>query len=249
MCNAQEPPPCEPQAALFLDLDGTLIEIAARPDRVRVPAMLPQLLDRLSRVRGGALAVVSGRSIADIDRLLAPWHGAAAGLHGGERRRADGTLARTRDARAARALQRLRPRLNALAAALPGVLIEDKGATLALHCRAAPKREAALREAARAVALEFAPALALLEGKMVFEFRSPAASKGSAIAAFMDDPPFRGRMPVFIGDDQTDEDGFREIGRRGGLAVRVGTLCDSAARFALPSVTAVRAWLAACPSG
>ena len=248
MCNAQEPPERDPRAALFLDLDGTLIEIAARPDQVRVPSGLAALLERLSQAHDGALAIVSGRALADIDRLLAPWQGAAAGLHGSERRYADGRVERTVDARAASALARLRPRLAELAAA-PSVFVEDKGAGLAVHYRAAPEREAMLRAGSRALAAEFAPALRLLDGKMVFEFRPASASKAGAIAAFLAEPPFRGRRPVFLGDDATDEDGFLEVGRRGGVAIRVGGRGDSAAHFTLPSVRATLAWLAAGRSG
>jgi trehalose 6-phosphate phosphatase len=249
MCNAQEPPECDPRAALFLDLDGTLVEIAPRPDRVCVPAGLPRLLDGLARGRDGALAVVSGRMLADMDRLLAPWQGAAAGLHGAERRRADGTIDRTLEEGAARALAWLRPRLLRLAAGAPGVFVEDKAAALALHYRAAPAREAALREAACALAAECGPALRLLDGKMVLEFGPAAASKGTAIAAFLGETPFRGKRPVFLGDDKTDEDGFAEVNRRGGLSVRIGPPADSAARFALPSVAAALAWLAPGRSG
>ena len=249
MCDAQEPPERDPRAALFLDLDGTLIEIAARPDQVRVPPDLPALIERLSQAHDGALAVVSGRTLADLDRLLAPWQGAAAGLHGGERRRADGRVERAADAPAASAIARLRPRLAALAGPAPGVFIEDKGAALAVHYRVAPEREGALRAAARALAAEFAPALRLLDGRMVFEFRPASASKAGAIAAFLAEPPFRGRRPVFLGDDATDEDGFLEVGRRGGMAIRVGGLGDSAAHFTLPSVRAALAWLAAGRSG
>lgn len=249
MCNAQEAPRCEPRAALFLDLDGTLIEIAARPELVRVPADLPGLLARLAGGRAGALAVVSGRALADIDRLLAPWQGAAAGLHGAERRRANGTIERTADPGAAAALARLRPILEAVAAEAPGVFVEDKGAALALHYRAAPGRAAALCAAARDLAVQSAAALRLVEGKMVLEFRPASASKGTAIAAFLGEPPFRGRAPVFLGDDATDEDGFAEVNRRGGLAIRVGPPGGSAACFALPSVAAALSWLAAGRSG
>jgi trehalose 6-phosphate phosphatase len=245
MCNAQEPPECDREDALFLDLDGTLVEIAARPDRVRVPACLPTLLERLARQREGALAVVSGRPLADIDRLLAPWQGAAAGQHGGERRLANGTVDRTVDARSAQALDRLRPRLAALAAGAAGVFVEDKGAALAVHYRAAPEREAELCGGTRSLAAEFADALRLVEGKMVFEFHPASSTKGTAIAAFLDEPPFAGRRPIFVGDDATDEDGFAEVDRRGGLAIRVGSLGGSAARFALPSVAAVLCWLSA----
>lgn len=249
MCNAQEPPECDPRGALFLDLDGTLLEIAARPEAVRVPAGLPRLLNDLGGRREGALALVSGRVLADIDRLLAPWQGAAAGLHGAERRRADGTIERILEDGAARALARLRPRLLRLAGAMPGVFLEDKAAALALHYRAAPAREESLRAATRRLAAECAPALRLLDGKMVLEFRPASTTKGTAIAAFLGEAPFRGKRPVFLGDDASDEDGFAEVNRRGGLSVRIGPPADSAARFALPSVAAALAWLAPGRSG
>src|SRR5690348_5596096 len=134
-------PPLDPQSALFLDVDGTLLEIAPRPELVRVPDGLPALIIRLSAQRDGALALVSGRPLTQLDRLFAPWQGAAAGLHGLERRRADGVLERVLDRASAAALERLRPKLAALAAKGTGLTLEDKGGTLALHYRGAPQHE------------------------------------------------------------------------------------------------------------
>src|SRR5215203_3528894 len=163
------PPALDPEAALFLDMDGTLLEIAPRPELVRVPQPLPVLLHRLAQQRSGALAVVSGRRIADIDRLLRPWQGAAAGMHGAERRRADGTLLASGDSpadrEAAAALDRLRPALRQFARGAPGVLLEDKGRTVALHYREAPQRGAKIRGLAERLVGGEAGRLRLIAGK------------------------------------------------------------------------------------
>jgi trehalose 6-phosphate phosphatase len=242
---AESPPPLDPRSALFLDVDGTLLEIAPRPELVHVPAGLPALMIRRSAEREGALALISGRPLAQLDRLFQPWQGATAGLHGLERRRADGILDCVIDLDSAKALDRLRPKLAALAADGTGLMLEDKGGTLALHYRAAPQREPEIFAVVEALHCEIASVLRLITGKMVVEFQPRSADKGRAIAAFLAEPPFLGRRPVFVGDDTTDEDGFAEIRRRGGVAVRVG-LFDGAttANYRLPTVEAVLAWLA-----
>ncbi len=242
-------PPLDALSALFLDVDGTLLEIAPRPELVRVPKGLAPLIIRLSAEREGALALISGRPLAQLDRLFQPWHGAAAGLHGLERRRADGMLDRVIDGDSAAAFDRVRPKLAALARDGTGLTLEDKGMTLAFHYRAAPQREPEIRVVVEALHREFASALRLIPGKMVFEFQPRSADKGRAIAAFLAEPPFLGRRAVFVGDDTTDEDGFAEIRRRGGIAVRVGP-CGSttAANYRLPTVEAVIAWLASSDS-
>jgi trehalose 6-phosphate phosphatase len=239
------PPPVDPLSALFLDVDGTLLDIAPCPELVRVPDDLPSLLIRLSAAREGALALISGRPLAQLDRLFRPWQGAAAGLHGLERRRADGVLDWVVDGDSADALDRLRPKLAALAADGTGLTLEDKGGTLALHYRAAPQRESEVRAVVEAHLHEIGPVLRLISGKMVVELQPRSADKGRAIAAFLAERPFVGRRPFFVGDDTTDEDGFAEIRRRGGIAVRVGPFDDpTAANYRLPSVEAVLAWLA-----
>lgn len=237
------------QAALFLDVDGTLLELAPRPELVAMPPGLPALLDCLGRERGGALALVSGRRLADLDRLFAPWHGAAAGLHGAERRRQDGSLvpsaAGPADLAAAAALDRLRPTLIEAAGRWPGVWLEDKGPTLALHYRAAPEKAAEIGDFAAGLARRTGDCLRLIAGNMVVELQPRHYGKGGAIAAFMAEPPFGGRVAVFLGDDTTDEDGFAEVNRRGGVSIRVGAPAPAtAAVFTLPSVSAALAWLA-----
>ena len=244
------PPPLDRDSALFIDLDGTLVEIALRPELVRVPPGLPALLGRLGRQRDGALALISGRRLADLDRLLPPWRGAAAGLHGAERRRADGKLVECEetaaDRAAAAALDRLRPHLAELAGACPGAWLEDKGRTVALHYRAARRQGPALRDAVLQLAERESDTLRLIAGKMVVELQPRHRDKGAVIAAFLAETPFRGRRPVFLGDDVTDEDGFAEVNRRGGLSVRVGRpSARSASVHSLASVAAVQDWLAA----
>jgi trehalose 6-phosphate phosphatase len=260
MCAVQNhrapcrPPRLAPDAALFIDVDGTLLEIAPQPELVRVPQRLPALLQRLARQRGGALALVSGRPIADLDRLLWPWHGAAAGLHGAERRRPDGSFGvagdNPADRRAAASLARLRPRLLALAADAPGLRLEDKGRALALHYRAAPERAGEVRAAAERAVREAGDCLRLIAGKMVIELQPRHIGKDRAVAAFLAEPPFFGRIPVFLGDDTTDEDGFAEVNRRGGVSIRIGEPgSPTAAVYALPSVAAALDWLVAADCG
>jgi len=248
------PPPLDRDAALLIDVDGTLLEIAPHPDQVEVPPGLPRLLERLAGERDGALALISGRPIADLERLFHPWHGAAAGLHGIERRRPDGSrvdsIAGPADQAAAAALDRLRPELQSLERRQPGVWLEDKGRTLALHYRAAPEAGPEIRERAERLLRERGEGLRLIPGKMVVEFQPRHHGKGGAIAAFMAEPPFRGRVPVFLGDDTTDEEGFAAVNRRGGLSIRVGApLATSAAACTLPSVTAALDWLAGTRAG
>ena len=248
------PPPLDRDAALLIDVDGTLLEIAPHPDRVEVPPGLPRLLERLAGQRDGALALISGRPIADLDLLFQPWRGAAAGLHGIERRRPDGSRADSEataaDAAAATALDRLRPELQVLMRQRPGVWLEDKGRTLALHYRAVPEAEAEIRARAEQLLREHGNALRLIPGKMVVEFQPRHHGKGGAIAALMAEPPFRARVPVFLGDDTTDEEGFAEVNRRDGLSIRVGApLAGTAAACRLPSVTAALDWLAGTPTG
>jgi len=243
------PPQRDPRSALFLDVDGTLLDIAERPELVKVPPSLPPLLDRLAQEHHGAVAVVSGRRIEDIDRLFIPWQGAAAGLHGGERRRLDGTVIPAADSEeelAARAaLDRLRPLIAQFAATAPGVWVEDKGSTLAMHYRAAPQHDAEILDLARQGLDDAHGALRMIAGKMVVELQPRQFGKGGAVAAFLDEHPFQGRQPVFLGDDVTDEDGFAEVNKRGGLSIRVGPPAPpTAAAYELPTVAAALAWLA-----
>jgi len=234
------PPPLHRDQALFLDFDGTLVDLAAAPDLVRVTAELPNLLQALSQLLDGALALVSGRPLDELDRLLAPFAGASAGQHGLERRHSDGRVLRCL---LHPALVRVRPLLAHFAERHRGLMLEDKGGSLALHYRQAPSLEAACRGFVRRAVLGGGGALKALDGKMVVELLPESGGKGGAIEAFMAELPFRGRAPIFVGDDSGDEEGFAMVDRRSGISVHVGA-GTTAARHRLADVAAVLNWLA-----
>lgn len=225
--------------ALFLDVDGSLLEFAASPSGVRVPPALIGLLQRLRDALDGALALVSGRGIDDLDRLFAPLRLPAAGVHGCELRAADGARRALELDRALAA--RLHARARELAAALPGVRLEPKPAAVALHYRHAPALAAQVHEGAARIAAAL-PGIALQPGAMVCELKPAGADKGRAVEALRAAPPFRDRTPVFVGDDLTDEHAFATVNRADGLSVLVGAR-PSAARYALPAPADVHAWL------
>ncbi len=228
--------------ALFFDVDGTLVAIEQEPDAVVVSTELRDTLRKLIERTDGAVALVSGRSIEQLDRLFAPLEFSASGLHGLERRLLPGDTVRLSPAQGR--LNVARRRLRAFAEAHPGTFVEDKGLTLALHYRMAPEhREAAARMVGMLVD-DGPDGLALLEGKMVFELKPPGYDKGRAIAAFMQDPPFRGRCPIFAGDDVTDEAGFLAINAMNGISIKVGDDGrPTSATHRLETVDAMVAWL------
>ncbi len=213
-------------------MDGTLLDIAPTPDAVRVEDSLKELLAVTRDALRGALALVSGRTIATLDALFAPHTWPAAGLHGIERRDAMGSVHLA--APDAPSLDFARQALAVLAAATPGVLLEDKGRTLALHYRAVPERAAELRREVRAVAGRLGDQYHVLEGNRVLELKPAAATKADAIRAFMGEAPFAGRWPIFIGDDLTDLDGFAAVERAGGMSVAVGDRVQAQVRVASP---------------
>ena len=224
--------------ALFLDFDNTLVDLAPRPESVLVPPGLITSLQRLQLAADGALAIVSGRPLEQVDHFLAPLRLAAAGVHGVERRSGDGRLTQL----SVPSIERLLARLNPLVAQHAGLLLEVKRGALALHYRRAPELEQACVQAMTA-ALQQEAGFTLLRGKMVVEAKAADADKGSAIAAFMQEPPFVGRRPVFIGDDITDEAGFAWVQSAGGLGIKVGP-GDSQAHARIASAAAVRTMLA-----
>jgi trehalose 6-phosphate phosphatase len=233
-------PRLDTRCALFVDVDGTLLHIAERPQDVRVDDALIGLLERLQEELEGALALISGRPVRELDALLAPLVLPCAGQHGVERRDARGEMHTYADAVPPAAANQL----SAFAAAHPGVVFEDKGASLAMHYRLAPNLEGALRAAMQDLAAALGSSLQMLEGKMVIELKPPGLDKGVAVAQFMSEPPFRGRFPVFAGDDVTDESGFAEVNRLGGCSVKVGD-GDSCARVRVRDVASILQWLAA----
>lgn len=234
-----QPPPIDRQWALFLDVDGTLLDFAPHPDAVRVPGRLPGLLLALHQRLGGALALISGRPLAALDALLAPARLPAAGLHGLELRTGTREIAPPPPPDD---FDQVLADARALVARRPGSVVEDKGSSIGLHWRDAPIHAAALRRFAE-TALQRLPGYRLQHGNQVVELRPPGADKGDAIAALAQEPPFRGRHPAFVGDDLTDEHGFDVVNARGGTSVLVGARAPSAAGYGLTDTTAVLAWL------
>lgn len=203
--------------ALFLDFDGTLADLAAQPQDVRIEPGLVELLGRLHEQLDGALAIVTGRPVDDIDRFLAPLRLPVAGIHGAQGRQPDGR----RWQLAAPALAPVEAAARALQAEHPGLQLERKAVALALHYRHAPEAADACRQRlAELVAAQ--PGLELLHGKCVFEVKPAGVHKGHAIERFLAERPFAGREPAFAGDDLTDEAGFETVLRLGGQACKVG---------------------------
>lgn len=238
--GASEGPPLPGNVALFLDIDGTLVPFAERPDAVTIDAGLHALLAGLRTATQGAVALISGRSIADIDALFAPVRFAMAGQHGAERRSADGTL--HYHAPLAARLGGPAAALRALVRERPGLLLEEKGASLALHYRGAPALAQLAEREARQAVVALGDDFELQAGKLVFEVKPSGKDKGTAIDEFMAEAPFAGRRPVFVGDDLTDELGFERVNRIGGDAVKVGQ-GPTRARWRLADAGAVRHWL------
>lgn len=234
------PPAPADDWALFLDVDGCLLDFADRPDAVAVPDSLRASLAALATRLDGALALVSGRSLATLDALFAPLRLPAAGLHGLERRTVDGQVAASPSP--APLLEKVRNDARRIASEYPGALVEDKGPALALHWRQAPDAAEPLGRFAETV-LPWLRGYRLQPGDHVVELRPAAADKGDAIAAFMEEAPFAGRRAVFAGDDLTDEHGFAVVEELGGLSVLVGGRKGSSARHGLRDPADLRAWL------
>jgi trehalose 6-phosphate phosphatase len=226
---------------LFLDVDGTLLEFAPTPGAVVVDPSLLNLLARLRDACAGAIALVSGRTLVDLDRLFGTLCLPSAGLHGSERRCADGAL----DVAAVvhEQLAQVRVELRELVERNPGLMLEDKGAGLALHFQGqgARAQEHRLRAEVALLAAPLVPEFALLDGHAVIEIKPAVFTKDSAVTAFMQEPPFARRVPVFIGDDITDYGGFEAVRRFGGTAIAVGPRVTS--EWWLPGPAAVRNWL------
>jgi trehalose 6-phosphate phosphatase len=233
------PPPPSAEWAYFLDFDGTLVELAERPETATTDDDVRAIVAALTQASGGAVALISGRTIAD---LVARFGAGVpvAGQHGAERLATDGRLfaAPTPDA----ALDPARDFLRHALAAYPALLLEDKGRSLALHYRASPRLAGFAHHVMKAAHARVASAFSVSRGKCVVELRSSRQDKGDAIAAFMAEPPFARRCPVFIGDDRTDEAGFAYVNAQHGISVKVGPGSTSA-RYRLSDVRAVRRWL------
>ncbi len=235
----QTPPPPSLEWCLFLDVDGTLIELTDSPLETFAGPGLKTLLRHVAERLGGALALVSGRSISYLDLLFAPLRLPAAGLHGVERRKASGAMqgASFTDSQ----LDEARAALKELLLEHPGTSLEDKGRTLAVHFRMTPKSEADLRESLIAITRPLGSNYHIQEGNMVLEIKPRGFTKATAIKAFMSEAPFSGRTPVFVGDDLTDQDGFRFVEEQGGISVAVGDRVHG--QYRVENAAAVYHWL------
>lgn len=226
-------------ASLFLDFDGTLVDLAPRPDAVEVGEELLSLLSRVSERMEGRVALLSGRAMIDVSRFVAPLELAIGGSHGLEMPGPDGSYpAIERPAGLDEAIIQLR----ALEARCPGVHVEEKPAGAAIHFRLAPAAETDCLEAAERVAETLG--MKLQRGKMLVELKPAGADKGTALRGFMAAPPFAATRPVFLGDDLTDEHGFAAARELGGAGVLVGPPRQTEAIYGLDDVLAVRSWLA-----
>lgn len=226
--------------AYFLDVDGTLIDIADTPDAVCVDTELLDLIARLHRASGGAVALVSGRSLSDLESRLGMLRLPMAGQHGLERRDAAGRLWIHAAPPAAKCA--IKEALAPVLAQHSGLLLEDKGLTLALHYRQAPQLEYFAQRLMKQLVKDADAGLEVQQGKCVAEIKPSGIDKGTAVAEYLAESPFRGRLPVFIGDDLNDEHGFAEVNKLDGISIKVGK-GGSCARFRLPDVAAVRRWL------
>jgi trehalose 6-phosphate phosphatase len=229
------------QWAYFFDIDGTLIEIAASPDQIFVDRQLAALIERLHAVTGGAVALITGRSIRDVDQVFPVTGMAVAGQHGLELRDAWGHL--ITHALRTESLNEVRQQLIEAIARHSGLVAELKGLSIALHYRAAPRLAGYAHRLMRSLQARFVPDFVLQRGKRVVELKPAGRDKGVAISELMQEPPFVGRVPVFVGDDATDEFGFSVVNDMNGYSIKVGG-GPTIARYRLKDVSAVKDWLA-----
>ena len=229
------------KCAILLDIDGTILDFAPSPRQVRVPVELRATLTRLRELTGGALALVSGRSLADIDLIFSPLELAAIGGHGAELRATPGGKVAMRAKPLDAAFKR---KLAAVSEIGAGVLAEDKGYSLALHYRMAPERAAAVRAAVETICADVPRGtVEILPGKLVVEIKPAGINKANAVCELMEFMPFAKRNPIFIGDDVTDEPVFGVVAQFGGLGFSVGRVAaEVSGHFAKPET--VRTWLA-----
>jgi trehalose 6-phosphate phosphatase len=246
MASSDLPSAIDPVAtAFFFDFDGTLAAIVDDPSAVKVEARVTEALDALQARSGGALAVVSGRSIQQLDEMLKPLRLPAAGVHGLERRSADGATFRVEVDKAA--LARMQETVGAFVKRHSGLLAEFKPGSVALHYRKRPELAAACLDLAARLADEDRR-IRVVRGKKVVEMKLADRTKADAIAEFMDEAPFAGRRPLFAGDDLTDEDGFAALSRRQGWTIKIGE-GETAAAYRMADIAAFHTWLIALARG
>lgn len=227
-------------AALFLDVDGTLLDIRDNPSDVSADGELVDILEACFHTLDGAVSLISGRSIVEVDRIFSPLVFPVAGAHGAEQRVGSGpTISLASEALPDGVMSSL----EAMAQSYDGLILEKKRGGASLHFRMAPELELKCRQTVDALLAKLGDTYRLIAGKMVFEIAPAAHDKGAAITAFLSHAPFAGRTPVFVGDDVTDEDGFAAVNRLGGISIRVGEAAETEAKFFLPDVASVRDWL------
>ncbi|HZP66507.1 MAG TPA: trehalose-phosphatase [Rudaea sp.] len=228
--------------ALFLDVDGCLVEFAPSPEQVTIAPALLALLDGLRSGLGGALAIISGRTLDELDRMFAPLTFACAGQYGLVRRAADGSKHRAA-LPPAPAMESIRAACLALLPRFPGLKLEDKGTSIALHYRSTPEIGEAVTIAAAEIVAPFEGLYEVQPGAMVQEIKPATCSKGAALRAFWREPPFQGRQPVFVGDDHADESAFAAANALGGISVAVGVHRETRAGYHLQHPADARRWL------
>lgn len=238
--RSASPPPACADWAYFLDVDGTLIDIADTPDAVSVDTALLELIARLHRASGGAMALISGRGLSFLESRLGTLRMPMAGQHGMERRDAAGRL--WIHAAPPAAKSSIKEALVPILARHSGLLLEDKGLTLALHYRLTPHLASYAQRLMVRLAAAAGAGLEVQRGKRVAEVKPSGIDKGTAVAEYLAESPFKGRRPVFIGDDLNDEHGFAEVNKLNGISIKVGK-GHSCARFRVRDVAAVRHWL------
>lgn len=234
------PPVPRPDWAYFFDIDGTLVDLDDDPGGVHLDRELRALIETLHRSAGGAIALISGRAIPDIDGLMQGVRLPAAGQHGTERRDAAGRI--THHSVATAQLDWAHDQLAAATANHAGLLLQHKGLSIALHYRRAPRLAGYAHRLARSLLPHLGREYCIQRGKRIVELKPAGKDKGAAVVEFMAEEPFRGRTPVFVGDDLTDEYGFKTVNRLKGHSVKVGP-GRTTARYRLRNVAAVRAWL------
>lgn len=225
--------------SVFLDFDGTLVEIADRPDDVYVDDSTLRMLEAMLSKVGGAVALISWRDIEVVDRLLYPLVLPVAGVHGLQRRDAAGLLHPTIIDQ--QMMDAITAEIEKALGQEPGVIVEKKFGAVALHSRLRPDFEARCHALAREIVRD-RPALTLAQGKMVSEIKFEGNDKAAVIEAFLNEAPFNGRIPIFAGDDATDESGFSAVNTRGGISIKIGK-GPASAKFRAGSVLEFRAWL------
>lgn len=237
-----KPPVAQTGWAYFLDLDGTLVDIVGNPDAVHADTDLLHLIGTLHQQCNGALALVSGRALGNLQQRLDGMSIPMAGQHGLERRDAEGRLHLASQTRPSTVMSTIEKRLTPMINRHAGLRLENKGMSVALHYRNAAHLAGYVHRTLRDVLQEIGNGFQLQKGKRVLELVPIGVDKGKAIDAYLAEAPFHGKKPVFIGDDLSDEDGFATVNRRGGISIKVGE-GPTCARYGLHDVAAVRNWL------